>query len=207
MPLRQLRHVCACGLAHGTSDGDWAYVSRIRVLSTPSVLEIEFGSLQIREIWVHGRIQAHYKLIEIPESDVSWRNFGLSMQSNFNLHARIPKGATSTCNHSQPLRLRSSHKRLPSSVEVTSLTGTHSRREIEIEAPPSSNRSHGGGALQADLGAHAAKPSPGRNSAPHQFHLGLLDQQHPLRDRPRPSVGCALRTRRPAFAMGRGPST
>ena len=38
-------------------------------------------------------IQAHYKLIEIPESDVSWRNFGPSMQSNkckianFNLHA------------------------------------------------------------------------------------------------------------------------
>ena len=60
---------------------------------TPSVLEFEFGSLQIREIWVHGRIQAHYKLIEIPESDVSWRNFGLSMPSNkckianFNLHA------------------------------------------------------------------------------------------------------------------------
>ena len=60
---------------------------------TPSVLEFEFGFLQIREIWLHGRIQAHYKLIEIPESDVSWRNFGQSMQSNkckianFNLHA------------------------------------------------------------------------------------------------------------------------
>ena len=117
--------------------------------------------------------------------------------ANFNLHA--PQGPHQTV----ATQLLS---QTPSSVEVTSLTGTHSRREIEIEAPPSSNRSHGGGALQADLGAHAAKPSPGRNSAPHQL-LGLLDQQHPLRDRPRPSVGCALRTRRPAFAMGWGPST
>ena len=68
---------------------------------TPSVLEFEFGFLQIREIWLHGRIQAHYKLIEIPESDVSWRNFGLSKQSkckiaNFNLHARIPKGGATS---------------------------------------------------------------------------------------------------------------
>ena len=80
MPLRQLRHVCVCGLAHGTSDGDWAYVSRIRV--RPQCWSLSSDLFRFGRFGYMGAfsIQAHYKLIEIPESDVSWRNFGLSIQ-------------------------------------------------------------------------------------------------------------------------------